>query len=143
MAKKTRANGEKYKRAIEWLFAKKLNARDVELSLDYDRGIDSNLVNVFVTWRDGKGYVQTLKSDPSAREASRIGCPREYLAWNVHTKSWANLARTLRSGSKSGRRFGWFGRDKLGDGKDVIVFEAGDSLDTALIEADLAGVGVV
>ena len=34
MAKKSRVNGEKYKRAIEYLFAKKLNARDVELSLD-------------------------------------------------------------------------------------------------------------
>jgi len=143
MAKKSRVSGEKYKRAIEWLFAKKLNARDVELSLDYDHSIDSSLVNVFVTWRDGKGYVQTLRSDPSAREASRIGCPREYLAWNVHTKSWASLARTLRSGSKSGRRFGWLGRDKWGKGEDVIVFEAGDSIDTALIEADLAGVGVV
>ena len=143
MAKKSRVRGEKYKRAIEWLFAKKLNARDVELSLDYDRSIDSNLVNVFVTWRDGKGYVQTLRFNPSAREADRIGYPREYLAWNVHTKSWANLARTLKSGSKSGRRFGWLGRDKLGDGEDVIVFEAGDSIDTALIEADLAGVGVV
>lgn len=138
MAKKSRTSGEKYKRAIEWLFAKKLDARDVELSLDYDRSIGSNLVNVFVTWRDGKGYVQTLRSDPSAREASRIGCPREYLAWNVYTKSWVNLARTLRSGSKSGRRFGW-----LGGREDVIVFEAGDSIDTALIEADLAGVGVV
>ena len=143
MAKKSRVSGEKYKRAIEWLFAKKLNARDVELSLDYDRDIDSNLVNVFVTWRDGKGYVQTLKSDPSAREADRIGYPREYLAWDVYTKSWANLARTLKSRSKSGRRFGWFGRDKWGKREDVIVFEAGDSIDTALIEADLAGIGVV
>ena len=143
MAKKSRASGEKYKRAIEYFFAKKLDARDVELSLDYDRDIDSNLVNVFVTWRDGKGYVQTLRSDPSAREARRLGCPREYLAWKVYTNSWVNLARTLRSGSKSGRRFGWFGHGKLGDGEEVVVFEGGDSIDTALIEVDLAGVGAV
>ena len=143
MAKKTRASGEKYKRAIEYLFAKNLNARDVELSLDYDRDIGSNLVNVSVTWRDGKGYVQTLRFNPSAREADRIGYPREYLAWNVHTKSWTDLARMLKTGSKSGRRFGWVLCDELGDGVDVIVFEAGDSLDAALIEADLAGVGAV
>lgn len=124
-----KTSSSRYKKALELFFAKKLNALDVELR---EVWITAKwfVIEAWVLMPSHTRCIERLQCTDSEKETRRMKCKKPYpLCYNCIVHSWADLARRLQNGAKIGKRFGF----SLG-----YVFAPGDTLETVLVEFDLA-----
>ena len=122
-----RISSTKYKRALEYMFARKIGAAKVSLVRGY---LPDKCVYVAVEYPDGRQHIRQLRHTFN----SAVGF-NEYFGPCVYAGTWAMLAKRLKDGISRGEKFGWDNHAS----SSSVVFEDGDCIETALVEADLAG----